>query len=72
MSELDENELFELYLEHCRSLQDSIEHVNYMIGSSACFEEWCEERLERLNPKEPITDVDWEARQDRIRRTGRT
>lgn len=70
MSDYNEDELFELYLEHCRGLQDSIEHINYMIGSSACFEEWCEQRLER--EKEPITDVDREAREDRIRRTGRT
>lgn len=38
----------ELYTEYVNGLQDSIEHKSFMLNSDKCFNEWLEERTDKL------------------------
>lgn len=41
-------DLQDQYIEHCQGLQDSMDHINYMLNSDRCFDEWCAERFVEL------------------------
>lgn len=43
MGSKKQRDLNELYDEYCHGLQDSTEHIVYMLNSYRCFVEWVEE-----------------------------